>query len=268
MADYNAFNGHAVARQDGHLLVVSLNRPERLNAMGAGLQQDLTAIFEVARDDRSVRAILLRGEGRAFCAGGDVKDFDERASGPQRPTRVYDTVRGSRIIETVLSVPQPIVAAVQGYAMGLGSTLALLCDVVVAADDATFADSHVNIGIVAGDGGAVLWPLLLPFGAAKWYLLTGDRISGAEAARIGLILRSVPPEKLLEEATAAAQRLADGAPLAVQGTKATINRILQERIKLLLETGLLYEGATYMSDDHREAAAAFVAKRSPTFTGQ
>jgi enoyl-CoA hydratase len=99
-------------------------------------------------------------------------------------------------------------------------------------------------------------------------LLTGDRISGAEAARIGLILRSVPADKLLDEATAVAQRLADGAPLAVQGTKATINRILRERIELLLETGLIYEGATYMSDDHREAAAAFVAKRTPTFTGQ
>jgi enoyl-CoA hydratase len=268
MPDYSSFNNHAFARQDGHLLVVSLNRPERLNAMGGAIQQDLTAVLETARDDRSVRAILLRGEGRAFCAGGDVKDFDERASGPQSPTRVYDTVRGSRLIETVLSVPQPMVAAVHGYAMGLGSTLALLCDVVIAADDATFSDSHVNIGIVAGDGGAVLWPLLLPFGAAKWYLLTGDRISGAEAARIGLILRSVPAEKLLEEATAVARRLADGAPLAVQGTKATINRILRERIELLLETGLLYEGATYMSEDHREAAAAFVAKRTPTFTGK
>jgi enoyl-CoA hydratase len=236
--------------------------------MGGGLQQDLTAVLETARDDRSVRAILLRGEGRSFCAGGDVKEFDERAQGPQSPTRVYDTVRGSRIIETILSVPQPIVAAVQGYAMGLGSTVALLCDVVIAADDATFSDSHTNIGIVAGDGGAVLWPLLLPFGAAKWYLLTGERMSGAEAARLGLILRSVPADKLLEEATALAQRLADGAPLAVQGTKATINRILRERIDLLLETGLVYEGATYMSEDHREAAAAFVAKRTPTFIGK
>lgn len=268
MPDYSSLTGHALARQDGHLLVVSLNRPERLNAMGGTLLQDLTTILETARDDRSVRAILLRGEGRAFCAGGDVKSFDEQASGTRQATRIFDTTRGSRLIETVLSVPQPIVAAVHGYAMGLGSTLALLCDVVIAAEDATFSDSHVNIGIVAGDGGAVLWPLLLPFGAAKWYLLTGDRISGAEAARIGLVLRSVPAERLLDDATAAARRLADGAPLAIQGTKATINRILQDRMHLLLETGLLYEGATYMSDDHREAAAAFVAKRTPTFSGQ
>src|ERR1700744_5758551 len=109
MPDYTSFAEHALARQDGHLLVVSLNRPESLNAMGGGIQQDLTAILETARDDRSVRAVLLRGEGRAFCAGGDVKDFDERASGPPSPTRVFDTVRGSRPIETMVSVPQPIV---------------------------------------------------------------------------------------------------------------------------------------------------------------
>jgi enoyl-CoA hydratase/carnithine racemase len=107
----------------------------------------------------------------------------------------------------------------------------------------------------------------MPFGAAKWYLLTGDPITGAEAARLGMVLKAVPGERLLDEATALAQRLADGPPLAMQGTKATLNRIVRDRMSLVMESGLLLEGATFVSDDHREAAAAFVAKRKPTFRG-
>jgi enoyl-CoA hydratase len=123
------------------------------------------------------------------------------------------------------------------------------------------------VALVAGDGGAVMWPLIMPFGAAKWYLLTGDPISGVEAARLGMVLKAVPADQLLDEATALAQRLADGPPLAVRGTKATLNRIVRDRMSLVMETGLLLEGATFVSDDHREAAAAFVAKRKPTFRG-
>jgi enoyl-CoA hydratase len=151
--------------------------------------------------------------------------------------------------------------------MGLGATIALFCDVVVAAEDARFADTHVSVGLVAGDGGAVMWPLIMPFGAAKWYLMTGEPISGVEAARLGMVLKAVPADRLLDEATRLAQRLAEGAPLAVQGTKQTLNRILRDRMSLVMDTGLLLEGATFISDDHREAAAAFVAKRKPKFRG-
>jgi len=157
---------------------------------------------------------------------------------------------------------------VHGYAMGLGATIALFCDVVIAAEDATFADSHVAVALVAGDGGAVMWPLIMPFGAAKWYLMTGDRISGTEAARLGMVLKAVPADQLVDEATTAARRLADGAPLAVQGTKATINRILRSRMDLVLDYGLLIEGATFVSEDHREASVAFVEKRAPVFRGR
>ena len=269
MADWGEFKT-MLARQDGRLLTVSFNRPDRLNAVGGGLHEEFTEILGRAGGDNSVGAILLRGEGRAFCVGGDVKGFDERASGakPSRPAHtVLHTLNATELLEAILGVPQPIVAAVHGHAMGLGATIALFCDVVVAAEDARFADTHVSVALVAGDGGAVMWPLIMPFGAAKWYLLTGDPISGAEAARLGMVLKAVPGEQLLDEATALAQRLADGAPLAVQGTKATLNRIVRDRMSLLMDTGLLLEGATFVSDDHREAAAAFVAKRKPTFRG-
>jgi enoyl-CoA hydratase len=259
-----------LARHDGRLLTVSFNRPDRLNAVGGGFHEEFVEILGRAGRDDSVGAILLRGEGKAFCVGGDVKGFDERASGakPARPAHtVLHTLNATELLEAILGVPQPIVAAVHGYAMGLGATIALFCDVVVAAEDAHFADTHVSAALVAGDGGAVMWPLIMPFGAAKWYLLTGDPISGAEAARLGMALKAVPGDQLLDEASALARRLADGAPLAVQGTKATLNRIVRDRMSLLMETGLLLEGATFVSDDHREAAAAFVAKRKPTFRG-
>jgi enoyl-CoA hydratase len=259
-----------LARQDGRLLTVSFNRPDRLNAVAGGFHEELVEILGRAGRDDSVGAILLRGEGRAFCVGGDVKGFDERASGakPARPAHtVLRTLNATALLEAILGVPQPVVAAVHGYAMGLGATIALFCDVVVAAEDAQFADTHVSVALVAGDGGAVMWPLIMPFGAAKWYLLTGDPISGTEAARLGMVLKAVPADRLLDEARVLAQRLADGPPLAVQGTKATLNRIVRDRMSLLMETGLLLEGATFVSDDHREAAAAFVAKRKPNFRG-
>jgi enoyl-CoA hydratase len=168
----------------------------------------------------------------------------------------------------MLDVEQPIVAAVQGYAMGLGATLALFCDIVLAADDAVFADTHVNIGLVAGDGGTVIWPLLTSFAAAKYYLLTGDRISGIEAERIGLIHRAVPADQLLDEARGLADRLAARAPLALRGTKRAINLQLRERTQLLLDPAMIAEGMTFLSEDHQEASTAFVEKRPPVFQGR
>ena len=151
------------------------------------------------------------------------------------------TLNATELLEAILGVPQPIVAAVHGHARGLGATIALFCDVVVAAEGAQFADTHVGVALVAGDGGAVMWPLIMPFGAAKWYLLTGDPISGAEAARLGMVLKAVPRDQLLDEASALARRLAEGAPLAVQGTKATLNRIVRDRMSCSGDTGLLLE---------------------------
>jgi enoyl-CoA hydratase len=260
-----------LADLDGRLLTVAFNRPDRMNAVGGGLHDDFTAVLLRAAQDKEVGAILLRGEGRAFCVGGDVQEFAERSTateGPSPAQTVRNTLHGAEILHTMLSVPQPMIAAVHGYAMGLGATIALFCDVVVAAEDAKFADSHVAIALVAGDGGAVMWPLIMPFGAAKWYLMTGDRIDGKEAERLGMVLRAVPADDLVGEATKLAKRLSEGAPLAVQGTKATLNRILRDRMDLVLDYGLLIEGATFVSEDHREASVAFVEKRTPTFRGR
>lgn len=267
--NYDDLDKVLVTRQ-GHIGIVSLNRPDARNAMNGELSgQFHEALRRVAQDD-SMRAILIRGEGKSFCVGGDVKMFDEQSSNTtESPTRrVTGLLHGTEVIDLLLAIPQPTVSAVQGHAMGLGSTIAMFCDVMVVADDAKIADTHVNIGLVAGDGGAVTFPLMMPFGTAKWYLLTGERMSGTEAEKLGVALRSVPEPELQATALEIAGRLAAMPPLAAQGTKATLNRILRNRMDQTLQFGLLYEGATFLSDDHKEAASAFVERRDPTFHGR
>jgi enoyl-CoA hydratase len=265
MSDYSQFE-KVLAHQDGRLLTLTFNRPDNRNAIDAGISEDLRALIALIRKDDSVGAVLLRGEGRAFCAGGDIKMM--AAAEPTPVERVGSILDSKELLYSMLEIEQPIIAAVQGFALGLGATIALFCDIVVAAEDAYFADTHVNVGLVAGDGGAVLWPLLLPFGQAKYHLLTGDRITGVEAARMGMIHKAVPADQLVDETIAIARRLADGPTLALKWTKKAVNLVLRERLDLILEIGLALEGATFLSDDFVEASSAFIEKRKPTFTGR
>ncbi|WP_248798141.1 enoyl-CoA hydratase/isomerase family protein [Pseudomonas sp. MWU13-2105] len=269
MADYGRFRSILAHQQDG-ILTLTLNRPDRLNAVGDDMHEGLEAILHDLRHDPSVRAVLLTGAGRAFCVGGDVKAFADTSQVEHTPyeSMALVTQSAARLIERFIEVPQPLVAAVQGYAMGLGATLALMCDVLIIAEDAQIADTHVPVGLVAGDGGALAWPLAMSFRAAKYYLMTGERLNGIEAARLGLALRAVPADQLQDQALALVQRLAALPPLALQGTKRTLNHILRQRSQLLMDTGLHLEAATFLSDDHKEAASAFMEKRTPTFHGR
>lgn len=269
MADYGRFRTILAERHE-HVLVLTLNRPERLNAVGDDMHEGLEAILADLRHDASVRAVVLQGAGRAFCVGGDIKSFAEESQPDLTAYEQIDRVTRSaaNLIERFIDVPQPLVAAVQGYAMGLGATLAMMCDVLLMAEDAQIADTHVPVGLVAGDGGALAWPLSMPMGAAKYYLMTGERMDGREAVRLGLALRAVPAAELAEQALGLAQRLASLPPLAVQGTKRALNRIVRQRSELVTDAGLQLEAATFLSLDHKEASSAFMDKRSPTFHGR
>ncbi|SEN42818.1 enoyl-CoA hydratase [Pseudomonas sp. ok272] len=269
MIDYSRFRS-ILAERRGHVLALTLNRPERLNAVGDDMHEGLEALLADLRHDTSIRAVVLQGAGRAFCVGGDVKSFAEAPTNERSPyeTMALVTHGAANLIERFLDVPQPIIAAVQGYAMGLGATLALLCDVVLVADDAQIADTHVPIGLVAGDGGALAWPLGMPLGAAKYYLMTGERLSASEAVRLGLALRAMPVAELHDQALQMAERMAALPPLALQGTKRTLNQILRQRSQLVTDLGLQLEAATFLSADHQEAASAFAQKRQPTFHGR
>jgi enoyl-CoA hydratase len=206
---------------------------------------------------------VLTGAGRAFSAGGDMSEItDTPASFAEEAVPARDLVFG------LLDCEKPIICRMNGDAIGLGATVALLCDVVVAADTAHIADPHVRMGLVAGDGGALIWPLLAGPMVAKYHLLTGDALTAAEAQAHGLITRAVPADSLDAETDRIAEKLANAAPLAVRWTKRAINASLQAAGKLQFDLSLAYEGITLLSADHAEAKKAFLSKRKPKFEGR
>ena len=172
---------------------------------------------------------------------------------------------GRRLVENMLDVEQPIIGAINGDAVGLGATLALLCDITVVSEKARFADTHVKVGIVAGDGGALIWPLLIGPNRAKEFLMRGNFIGGAEAGRIGMVNYAVAPEQVMPKARELAQELADGPTFAIRWSKLAVNKWLKDQANLIMDAGLAYEMLTFRTDDHKEAVQAFVEKRKPDF---
>jgi len=252
-------------RIDDVLRVTIAHPTKPLNAVDARLHHDLTALFAGLRRETAARAVLLTGRGRAFSAGGDFAWFPSL----QDPAALEALRRDAKqMIWDLLDTEVPIVAAVNGHAMGLGASIALLCDVIFMADTATIGDPHVRVGLVAGDGGAVIWPLTLGPARAKQYLLTGDPLPAAEAERIGLVNRVVPAADLDREAMAFARRLAAGAPLAVRYTKLAVNKLVKDALNMAFDTSTALELVTFRSADHAEALAALAEKRPPVFRGR
>src|SRR5258708_31243015 len=221
--------------------------------------------------DQDVNAIMFTGAGRACCAGGDVKGMaaGQLAGGGPGGDRFnrgpITAANGRRIVENMLDVEQPIIGAINGDAIGLGATLALLCDITVVAEKARFADTHVKVGVVAGDGGAVIWPVLIGPHRAKEFLMRGNFMNGAEAGRIGRVNYAVPPEQVMLRARELAQELADGPTWAIRWSKLSVNKWLKHQANLILDASLAYEMMTFKTEDHKEAVKAFVEKRKPNF---
>ena len=248
------------------VLRVTIDHPtSALNAVDERLHHDLTALCAGLRRETRARAVVLTGRGRAFSAGGDFAWFPTL----REPERLEALRRDAKqMIWDLLDVEVPIVAAVNGHAMGLGASLALLCDVIFMADTATIGDPHVRVGLVAGDGGTAIWPLAVGPARAKQYLLTGDPVPAAEAERIGLVNRVVPAADLDAEAMAFARRLAAGAPLAIRYTKLAVNKLVKDALNVAFDTATALELVTFRSEDHAEALAALGAKRPPAFKGR
>lgn len=250
----------------GDVLRVVIDRPSnKLNAIDASLHHDLTVLFRELRQEDLARAILLTGEGGAFSAGGDFSWFPELADRAKAEALRRDA---KQLIWDLLDIEVPIVAAVNGHAMGLGASVALLCDVIFAAESALIGDPHVKVGIVAGDGGAAIWPLAVGPARAKEYLLTGDPVPAKEAERIGLINHVVADEELDETAMRFAAKLAAGAPLALRYTKLAVNKLVKDALNTAFDVSTALEIVTFQSDDHREALAALSEKRRPRFEGR
>lgn len=250
-------------RLDGHLLVVTIDRPgSDLNAVNEQMHDELTNLFALLRHEREARCIVLTGTGSTFSAGGDFDWFPQL----QEPGRLEPLRQdGKNLIWDLLDVQVPIVAAVNGHAMGLGASIALLCDVIFVAESARIGDPHVKVGIVAGDGGTVAWPLAIGPALAKQYLLTGDPMSAHEAHRVGLVNFVTADDACLDDAIAFARRIAANAPMAVQYTKVAVNKLLKESANTAFDVATALEIVTFHSDDHAEALAALRERRDPTF---
>jgi enoyl-CoA hydratase len=252
--------------RDGHVLRAVIDKPgDDLNTVDEELHADLVSLFAQLRQETEARAVLLSAQGRAFSAGGDFR-WMPKLQDPDAMEHLR--LSAKQMIWDLLDIPIPVVAAVNGPAVGLGASISLLCDCIVASTQASFADPHVRVGIVAGDGGTVAWPLAVGPAKAKRYLLTGDPISAVEAERIGLVTDVVPPEELEERSMALAQRLAEGAPLAIRYTKLAVNNMVKQALATSFDLATAYEMFTFKSADHAEALAALREKRPPRFEGR
>ena len=266
--DSPGYDGYRALHFDrvGDVLRVVIDHPTSdLNAVDALLHDELARLFRELKRERRARAVLLTGRGRAFSAGGDFDWFPSLDD----LEKLEDLRRDAKqLIWDLLDVEVPLVAALNGHAIGLGASVALLCDTIFMAEGATLADPHVRVGIVAGDGGAAIWPLVVGPARAKQYLMTGDALRAEEAERLGLVNRVVPTDALPEVAMAFAQKLAAGAPLAIRYTKQAVNKLVKDALNLAFDTSTALEIVTFQSEDHAEALAAIREKREPRFRGR
>ena len=250
-----------IDRRDNGVVVVSFNRPEKMNAIDNQLHHEMISFTRDFDDDPELSVMVLAGAGKAFCVGGDFS----ADTAIDMPT----LTEARRIIDHLLECSKPIIAAVHGYALGLGANIALLCDVVVAGPDAQFADTHVKMGIGAGDGGQLIWPLLIGVNRAKYYLMSGDMISGEDAVNMGLAsFYAETTEDVLPKALEIANKLAEGAPLAMAASKAAVNAYMRMLSANIMPISLQAEAATIASEDFKEAVSAFQEKRKPAFKGK
>jgi enoyl-CoA hydratase len=243
---------------DGPVAIVTMNRPEKLNAFSEPMSVAMREVWEHLALDRAVRAIVLTGAGRAFCAGGDIPGFIQSY---ESPIHRRESMRGAqRLLNAMLECPKPMIAAINGPAIGLGCSVAISCDTVFVNEDTFMADPHVNIALVAGDGGAVQWPLFMSVLKAKYYLLTGDRIPAKECVEIGLANFAVPAGELLEKAVALGQRLAEKPQQAIEETKRAVNLHIQQATLMVSPFACAAEQESFATEDIKKAIESFSSR--------
>jgi 2-(1,2-epoxy-1,2-dihydrophenyl)acetyl-CoA isomerase len=257
-------------RRDGAAATIELNRPDALNAWNGPLGDELLAAVRAVAEDDEVRAVVVTGAGRAFSSGADLKDTASREQTPDGhwDVRARLTERYHPIITTIRTMPKPVVAAVNGPAVGIGLSLALAADLIVAAESAYFMLAFVNIGLVPDGGSSLLVPSRIGFARAGEMAMLGERVTAAQALEWGLINRVVPDDAFAAEVAALRDRLAAGPTRSYAGTKRQLNSWLYARMdeQLELEADIQQEMAG--SPDFYEGVAAFVEKRPAAFQGR
>lgn len=252
--------------RQGRLLTITMNRPELLNAVNLEMLEELADVFTYAAADPDSDVVVLTGAERAFSAGGDLEHIAGNAARPEQFE--YEAHLAKRIVFSMLDLEKPLICRLNGHAVGLGATLALMCDVIFAVETAKIGDPHVALGLVAGDGGAAIWPQRIGFGRAKEYLMTGELLTAKKAEEIGLINHCVSADELDSAVSAFCDRMLKGATKAIRWTKVLVNIELKRIVHAMLDTGLAYEGLSAHSADHREGVRALQEKRKPVFGQQ
>jgi enoyl-CoA hydratase len=243
---------------DGPVAIVTMNNPDMRNAFVDALHEGMREVWEHLAADRSVRSVVLTGAGQAFSAGGHIPNFIRDYDDPQHRR---ESLRGARrLLDAMVEFPKPLIAAVNGPAVGLGCSVAVSCDIVYIAENAFMSDPHVSIGLVAGDGGAVTWPLLMSVLKAKYYLLTGEQIPASDCVDLGLANFVVPPDALMESAMGLAKRLAQQPQQSVEETKRAINLHVQAAIQLVAPFAFAAESESFSTDDIRRTIEKFKSK--------
>jgi enoyl-CoA hydratase len=262
---YESIEALKVERR-GNVLWVTLDNPP-LNGTTPRMHTELAYIFREISRDPETRAVVLTGAGeRGFSAGGDI---NRMAEGLDDHAHWCNSMPEAReIILNILECDKPVIARINGHAIGLGASIALSCDITIMVETAKIADTHVKVGLVAGDGGALLWPHLIGWMQAKRYLLTGDMLTGREAADIGLVTFAVPQAELDAKVDEWAQKLANGPTRAIAMTKRSLNMAIRHEGQIFMDAQLGLETMSHLSEDHREAVLAFRDKREPNFTGR
>jgi enoyl-CoA hydratase len=254
------------ATRDGRVLTLAIAGTNPVNAVDQAMHDELARVFFDAQDDPDSDLVVLTGKGRAFCAGGDTAWFREQIDDPSRFRAI--AAHAKRIVTSLLDLEKPIICRLNGAAAGLGATIALLCDVVVAADSAVIGDPHVKVGLVAGDGGAVIWPQLIGFARAKELLMTGEMLTAERALALGLVNHVVPAADLDDKVAELVGRILANPRWAVRWTKTAANIPLKALAAQINDAALAYEMLSNMTQDRREAVEAFIAKRNPGYTGE
>ncbi|GLZ10957.1 enoyl-CoA hydratase [Actinomadura sp. NBRC 104425] len=249
-------------RHENGVLLITLDRPDKYNAADERMHTEMARVWRDVSADPQTRVAVVTGAGRAFSAGGDLAMVERMAGDHDRVSHMLTEM--SDLVYNMVDCAKPIVSAINGVAVGAGLVVALLADISVCAEDARLGDGHVRLGVAAGDHAAMVWPLLAGMAKARYHLLTGEMVDGAEAERIGLVSRAVPREQVLDEAMRVARTLATGPQQAIRLTRRALNNWLKAAGPVF-DQSAAYEMLTFMGPDVLEGLAALREKREPRF---
>ena len=249
-------------RHDNGVLLITMDRPEKYNATDEGMHGELARVWHDVSRDPETRVAVITGAGKAFSAGGDLAMVERLAGDHERVSHMLREM--SDMVYGITNCEKPVISAINGVSVGAGTVVGLLSDISIAAEDAKIGDGHVKLGVAAGDHAAIIWPLLCGMAKARYYLLTGEMITGAEAERIGLVSKALPRDQVLDEAMRVAQVLATGSQQSIRLTKRTLNSWVRQAAPIF-DQSAAYEMLCFMGPDVVEGYTALREKRAPSF---